>query len=133
CRGNAFQVQRGGVTRSVLLVAVDECACLLLLIFQDPVADFEGEISKMPIARCLPPGCKPLHHPRDLPEVSPVSKPVPVILESAEQFVLIKTAIPRTMGGSQSQEDLPREVVLVRIPTFRRVAVRGDPPVHINT
>src|SRR5262249_11010610 len=132
-RGNAFQIQRSSVARSVLLVAVNECACLFLLIIQDPVADFEDEVGNVPPARLFPAGRERLHHPRDLAEVSPVSKAMSVIFESPKQFVLIKTGISGPMSSGQSQEHLPWEVILVSIPTFSGNAVRGDPPVHINT
>src|SRR5215472_19121838 len=97
--GYTLEIKSGSVARGVLLVIVDECARFLLLVLQNPVADFEHELGKVPSCICLPPGAERLHHPRDLTEIPSVAEPVPVILECRIQLALVNMAQPRVVGS----------------------------------
>src|SRR5215470_13003610 len=97
--GYALQIKSRSVAWSVLLVIVDECARLLLLVLQNPVADFEHELGKVPPCNCLPPGTERLHHPRDLTEIPSVPETVPVIIECRIQLTLFNIAQLRVVGS----------------------------------
>src|SRR5215468_3785214 len=97
--GYTLKIKSASVARSVLLVIVDERARLLLLVLQNPVADFKHELGKVTLASCLPPGAERLHHPRDLTEIPPVAEPVPVVLECRIEPTLVNIAELRVVGS----------------------------------
>src|SRR3954462_12100473 len=94
---------------------VQERAGLFLLEAADPVSHLESQIGKAGDGFNPPPGIAGLRQPRDLAELRPGTKSVPVIAKGPRELHLVDRRQSGAYGASERQQNLAREVILIRV------------------